>query len=123
MKAAQLTCRLVAVLFALAAAKAETPKDSPRFVLRDAPPYQLPGVSDPKLQKVEGGIDCNNPSHWDGDTMYLFSSWGAPYRSEGPSLLELSRPSVRTRYDNEERYNGGRWIESTHKDKGGRLYG
>ncbi len=55
--------------------------------------------------------------------MYLFSSWGAPYRSEGPGLERLSRPSTRTRYDNEERYDGGRWIESTHKVKGGKLYG
>src|SRR5262245_29603317 len=105
---------LMAGLLPLTAAAAETATTrsagTPGFVLRDAPAYRLPGVSDPKLQNREGGIDCNNPSHWDGETMYLFSSWGAPYRSEGPSLEKLSRPSTRTHYNNEEKYNGGRWI-------------
>lgn len=123
MSNAQILCSLVAALLPFTAVPGAALEATPGFVLKNAPTHQLPGVADPKLQKVEGGIDCNNPSHWDGDTMYLFSSWGAPYRSEGPSLEKLSRPSTRTRYNNEERYNGGRWIESTHKVKGGKLYG
>lgn len=125
MKITQTSCCLLTVFLTplSSAGESSQPPSVPGFVLRDAPEYRLPGVSDPKHQNREGGIDCNNPSHWDGDTMYLFSSWGAPFRSEGPSLEKLSRPSVRTRYNNEEKYNGGRWIESTHKVKGGRLYG
>jgi hypothetical protein len=70
-----------------------------------------------------GDIDCSSPAHWDGDTMYTFYSTGHPFRSSGPDLLNLSRPSQRVKFDNEAGWKmGGRWIESTHKADDGKLY-
>jgi len=94
----------------------------PSVVVRSAEAYGLPGVTLPH-KKVGGYVDCNSPAHWDGDTMYVFSSAGQPYRSSGSNLFNLSRPSKRTSYDNEKGYKGHRWIESTYKDASGVLYG
>jgi len=89
----------------------------PSVVVRPAEPYTLPGTNKPGL------VDCNSPVHWDGDTMYVFSSHFHPYRSSGPDLYNLSRPSKRTAYDRKLGYKGGRWIEATYKDDNGKLYG
>ena len=94
----------------------------PSAVVRDAERLGLPGITRPN-EKLGGYVDCNSPVHWDSDTMYIFSSAGRPYRSSGPDLYHLSRPSHRTTYNNEKGYNGGRWIESTYKDDSGALYG
>jgi len=83
---------------------------------------RLPGLTDPAKQ-LENYVDCNNPCHWDGTTMYIFSSAGHPFRSSGPDLMHLNPQSERTAYDNEKDYNGGRWIEATHKAEDGTLYG
>lgn len=93
-------------------------------VLRDAPRVQFPGVvgagGDPD---APGDIDCSSPAHWDGDILYMFYSTGHPFRSFGPDLFHLSRPSQRVRFDNEAGWTmGGRWIESTHKAEDGNLY-
>lgn len=94
----------------------------PIAVLRAAAPLVLPGASMPE-KKLEGLVDCNNPVHWDGETMYVFSSIGCPDRSSGPDLFSLAKPAVRTHFDNEaDRSIGGRWIEATYKDDGGVLY-
>lgn len=98
--------------------------EGPRAVLREAPPVELPGVPD-------GGdpprwvYDCNNPVHWDGDTMYVISSSMHPYRGKGPDLFNLGRPPQRVVYDNEAAWRGGgRWIEATYKDpESGLLHG
>jgi hypothetical protein len=97
----------------------------PSVVVRDASPMKLPGISNKKLDAY---VDCNSPSHWDGDTMYIFSSAGQPFRAEGPDLFHLSKESQRTTYDNQKGpdgkvFNGGRWIECTHKAEDGKLYG
>ncbi len=95
----------------------------PRAVLRDAPPLELPGVTKPN-PNAPVAFDCNNPAHWDGDVMYTFSSEGRAERGSGPDLFHLARPSVRTRYDNDPEWRGGgRWVEATHKDTSGALYG
>jgi hypothetical protein len=94
----------------------------PSVVVRKAELYNLPGANRPDIRD-KGYIDCNNPAHWDGDTMYVFQSAGHPYRSHGPDLWHLSKPSVKTVIDNQEGYKGHRWIESTHKDEDGTLYG
>ena len=68
-------------------------------------------------------IDCNSGAHWDGDVLYMFYSTGHPFRSHGPDLMHLSRPSQRCTFDNEKTWNmGGRWIEATHKAADGKLY-
>jgi hypothetical protein len=117
------------VLVSLSGCASESPVFSgirpgvPMAVLRTAAPLALPGAAVPE-KKIEGLIDCNNPVHWDGDTMYVFSSIGVPDRSSGPDLFNLARPSVRTHFDNEaDQAVGGRWIEATYKDDGGLLYG
>jgi hypothetical protein len=93
----------------------------PCVTLRPADAIALPGV--PRPGETVGHYDCNNPVHWDGEMMYVFSSTGQPYRASGPDLYHLRRPSQRTTYDNEKGYKGHRWIESTWKDTNGTLYG
>ena len=93
-------------------------------VLRQAPRLQFPGVvhgnTDPNSP---GDIDCSSPAHWDGQELYMFYSTGHPFRSFGPDIFHLSRPSQRVKFDNEAGWTmGGRWIESTHKAGDGRLY-
>jgi predicted O-methyltransferase YrrM len=92
--------------------------------VRPAPMLSLPGVSaqgaDPKLP---GDIDCNSAAHWDGDRLFMFFSTGHPFRSTGPDLFHLSRPSARVTFDNESSWKqGARWIEATHKAADGKLY-
>jgi hypothetical protein len=94
----------------------------PRVVLREASPLNLPGVTVPEVNQV-AGIDCNNPAHWDGDTLYVFQSTAQPYRSHGPDMFHLSNPSQRVTFDNDEGWQGGRWMEATYKDDNGLLYG
>jgi hypothetical protein len=106
-------------VLALSAACSHGP---PQVVLRDAPPLDLPGVTVPEVNQV-AGIDCNNPAHWDGDTLYVFSSTAQPYRCFGPDVFHLSNPSVETKFDNDEGWKGGRWMEATYKHADGRLYG
>ena len=93
-------------------------------IIRAAPRVQLPGVIGQGMDKnVAGDVDCSSPAHWDGDTMYMFYSTGHPFRSSGPDLFHLSRPSQRVSFDNEATWKmGGRWIESTHKADDGKLY-
>lgn len=98
-------------------------REVPVAVLRPAAPMVLPGAAMPEKDQA-GLVDCNNPAHWDGDTMYVFSSIGYADRSEGADLFFLKRPSIRTHYDNEaDQSIGGRWIEATYKHESGALYG
>lgn len=93
-------------------------------VLQAAPRAQFPGVVHKGMAtNMPGDIDCSSPAHWDRDIMYMFYSTGHPFRSSGPNLLHLSRPSQQVTFDNETGWTmGGRWIESTHKAEDGRLY-
>ena len=117
---------MLAVLGGCASTSAVVPGVRPNVpvaVLRTAAPFALPGAAVPE-KNLAGLVDCNNPVHWDGEAMYVFSSIGYPDRSSGPDLFNLARPSVRTRFDNEaDQTIGGRWIEAAHKDDGGLLYG
>ncbi len=92
----------------------------PRVILRDARLLQFRGAQSPTPDKP-GDCDCNNPAHWDGDTLYVFNSTGHPWRSAGPDLFHLDRDYRRSQYDNQ--VNGGRWIECTLKAPDGILYG
>lgn len=77
--------------------------------LRDAFPMQFPAPT-----------DCNSPAHWDRETFYLFNSAGHPSRSSGADLFGLGGAAP-VKYNNT--VDGGRWIEATHRDKNGTLYG
>ena len=93
---------------------------SPVVRLRDAPLIQFRGAQSPRPDKP-GDCDCNNPAHWDSDTIYVFNSTGHPWRSSGPDLFHLNQAYQRCEYDNQA--NGGRWIECTWKADNGVLYG
>lgn len=94
----------------------------PMAVLRAVPPLELPGVTIPEKNRT-GLIDGSSPLHWDGDTLYVFSSIGWADRSTGADLFKIEKPSVRTHFDNEaDRTIGARWIQATYKDDSGLLY-
>ncbi|MBI3851985.1 MAG: hypothetical protein HY298_17140 [Verrucomicrobia bacterium] len=88
--------------------------------LREAPPVQFRGANSASPDKP-GECDCNNPAHWDGETLYVFNSAGHPWRSSGPDLFHIQTNYVRCEYDNKA--SGGRWIECTWKVEDGTLYG
>lgn len=69
---------------------------------------------------LPGRVDCNSPVHWFGDTLFIFTSAGHPYRSYGKDLFSLSEPQP-VKFNNE--VNGGRWIESTIPAETCILYG
>lgn len=114
--------RTVCILSILAAAACCNAGVDFSAAVREVSPARLPGINDTG-GNLENYVDCNNPCHWDGDTMYIFSSAGHPFRSSGPDLLHLAPQSQRAAYDNEKDYNGGRWIEATWKAEDGKLYG
>lgn len=95
----------------------------PSVLVREAPLIRFPGVS--RLDK-KNAIDCNSPAHWDGQTFYLFNSYGQPWRIVTSDLSHLT-PTAATRLPGDI---GGRkledlyiWLESTWKDSDGTLYG
>lgn len=94
------------------------------IVIQNAQRVQFPGVIHKGMDpNAIGDIDCSSPAHWDGNTMYMFYSTGHPFRSSGPDLFHLTRPSQRVSFDNEAGWTmGGRWIEATHKADDGKLY-
>jgi hypothetical protein len=89
-------------------------------VVRPARFLQFLGANHPDPD-TRGDSDCNNPLHWDGDTLFVFNSAGHPWRSEGGDLFHVTNRQVRCEYDTQA--NGGRWIECTWKAKDGTLYG
>ncbi|MBI4578549.1 MAG: hypothetical protein HY718_02535 [Planctomycetes bacterium] len=108
---------------AAAATGSEAAATQPSAIVRPASELRLPGVTEP-ARGWDGYADCNNPLHWDGDTLHVFSSASHPYHSSGPDLEHLARPSRRVAFDNDAGFKGGgRWIEATYKDPSGRLYG
>jgi len=93
-------------------------------VVRPAARVQFPGVVHQGMDPQQpGDIDCSSPAHWDGSTMYMFYSTGHPFRSAGPDVLHLARPSQRVTFDNEATWTmGARWIEATHRAADGKLF-
>ncbi len=92
----------------------------PAVLVREAPVVQFRGANSPSPDKP-GDADCNNPGHWDGETLYVFNSTGHPWRSSGKDLFHLNEGYLSCHYDNKA--NGGRWIECTWKARDGVLYG
>jgi hypothetical protein len=68
------------------------------------------------------GVDSNCPAHWDGNSLFVFNSYGHPYQSSGPDLAHLgTQVSTKLGDLNDKLYI---WIESTWKDEDdGVLYG
>jgi len=93
----------------------------PSVLLREAPVIQMPGAEDFQHEGYYRGSDSNNPAHWDGETFYLFNSWGHPWRSSGPDLFHLGTPVPVHLGKVNDRLPI--WIESTWKDEDGTLYG
>ncbi len=92
----------------------------PRVELRDVALVQFRGANSSSPDKP-GECDCNNPAHWDGDTLHVFNSAGHPWRSAGPDLFHLQTNYARCEYDT--KVSGGRWIECTWRVEDGTLYG
>jgi len=82
----------------------------PSLIFSDAPLVQITGV------------DSNSPAHWDESTLYVFNSYGHPYRNSGPDLSHLAnRVSTKLGDLNDKLYI---WVEATWKDENdGILYG
>jgi hypothetical protein len=112
-----ITIILGAYCDALAQSEKAISLGSPAVVrIRSGSPIQLPGP----------GVDSNSPAHWDGDRLYVFTSWFTPRvqtsRSEGQDLFRLGMASE-TDMDTDSVTNGGRWLEATQKLRDGTLYG
>lgn len=86
-------------------------------------PVKIPGGRYP-AGDIYDAIDSNSPVHWDDHgIMYVFASVGSPFRSSGPSLYDLSSPSLETTINNQPGIDGGKWLEATYRDPDGTLYG
>ena len=102
---------LAAASFAIAAeVVSEREPRQPTVTLRPAQKIEMPHRE----------VDCNSPSHWDGDMFYVFNSTGHPFRSFGKGLDQLGSAEA-VKFDN--KVNGGRWLEATWLADDGTLYG
>jgi len=96
-----------------------SPSDRPSA----APEVGLPGVEFHDAPQIQiSGVDSNSPAHWDGDTLYVFNSYGHPWQNSGPDLAHLgNRISTKLGDLNDKLYI---WMEATWKDEeDGVLYG
>lgn len=93
----------------------------PAYNLRPASYIRFPGSIN-EARHRNGVTDCNSPSHWDGETLYVFNSWEQPWRTSGPDLFHLS-PVSAVQFNNPELKKLWIWLESTWKDERGILYG
>jgi len=87
------------------------------------PEAGLPSVQFHEASQIQiTGVDSNSPAHWDGDTLYVFNSYGHPWRNSGQDISHLgNRVSTKLGDLNDKLYI---WIESTWKDDDdGVLYG
>lgn len=100
----------------------DAPDSLPSVAFRPAPLVEFRGVDNPQINHTRE-CDCNNPAHWDSDTLYVFNSAIHPWRSAGPDLLHLDASYRRADIDNEKTFRSGRWLESTWRDDDGTLYG
>jgi hypothetical protein len=97
----------------------------PSVKFRETTVFQMPGVVEAwgGVHEVyqEHEVDSNSPTHWDGDTFYLFNSFRHPWRSSGPDLFHLGSPIFTHMGGVDDRLRI--WLESTWKDDDGTLYG
>jgi hypothetical protein len=91
--------------------------------IQEAYPIRLPGGRLPEAG-IEDAVDCNSPVHWDKQgNLNVFTSVRHPFRSTGNNLYELTNPSTRTTILHKPGVEGGKWLEATHYDGDGTLYG
>ncbi|GEM_PF-570230 len=96
---------------------------SPSIAVQEAYPIRLPGGRLPEAG-IEDAVDCNSPVHWDnGGNLTVFTSVRHPFRSTGNNLYGLTSPSTRTTIQHKPGVEGGKWLEATHYDSDGTLYG
>ena len=93
---------------------------TPFVRLRPAPSVKFPGGYNANRQ-MGFLADCKSPSHWDGNTLYVFNSWEQPWRAAGPDLFHLSKAEP-VRFDAEGLTKRWIWIESTYLDDDGNVY-
>jgi hypothetical protein len=90
-------------------------KEMPGAIVKPAPDLVFPFE-----------VDSNSPGHWDSGLLYVFMSprGGSRKRASGPDLFNLSN-AIDITIDNADKFRreGARWIEATHKDESGTLYG
>lgn len=100
----------------------------PGVYVRSATPLRLPGARWPEAGILDG-IDCNSPLHWDAQgRLHVFASALYPYHSAGPDIFRLNNPifgAQRVSITPSARapINGHLWLEATHRDNNGLLYG
>jgi hypothetical protein len=88
----------------LAVASGAAAQKSNSVIVRAAPRVEFPGVVHQDMDPQKPGeVDCSSPAHWDEGRMYMFYSAGHPFRSAGPDLFHLSRPSKRPTHDSTPR--------------------
>ena len=85
----------------------------------DSPPRSdanLPGVEFHDAPQIQiSGVDSNSPAHWDGDTFYVFNSYGHPWRNSGQDILHIgNRITTKLGDLNDKLYI---WVEATWKDE------
>ncbi|MGH9840882.1 MAG: hypothetical protein ACREEM_19075 [Blastocatellia bacterium] len=91
--------------------------------IQTAYPIRLPGGRLPEAG-ITDAVDCNSPVHWDDKgNMHVFTSVRHPFRSTGTNFFNLSNPSVKTTILHRPGVEGGKWLEATHRDADGALYG
>lgn len=122
-------CLVVLCLFFLSvpskrsSALPSTASEVPLFNIQTTYPVRLPGGRLPEAN-IEDAVDCNSPVHWDeAGNMYVFTSVRHPFRSTGKTLYGLSNPSIKTTIIDLPGVEGGKWLEATHRDPDGTLYG
>ncbi|MFN8637395.1 MAG: hypothetical protein U0893_26385 [Chloroflexota bacterium] len=99
----------------------------PWLELREAPTIALPGPTwtDGDERQEPYAVDSNSPVHWDGDTLYVFTSVARPRRAVGHALDDLgpADPVEIRGPDGGPTAPGSRWLEATYQAPGGALYG
>ncbi len=95
----------------------------PTVTIRSAETVRLPSIVDPKTGN-EFSVDCNSPVEWDADGhLIVFTSAQHPTRSQGRDPFSLEYPSTPVTIVHQEGVNGGKWLEATHRDDDGVIYG
>jgi hypothetical protein len=118
---AAILCGLLAQCVPVAAARSASAVAHAFTVkLEDAPPFE---IYDPKLDSS----DSNSPIEWShGRVLAFVSHWdpiGHSYRRSGASLDRLDTGSVKIDIRDNASPGVGKWLEATHLDPDGTLFG
>lgn len=92
----------------------------PALEISPAPLLRYPGGHNPHRGR-DFHADCNSPTVWVGDTLYVFNSWERPWRGSGPELERLERgaPVNYTDAGLNERWI---WFEAVWREDDGTMY-